>query len=274
MSLAEALRTLRRASGLSGERLADRTGISQSKISKIETGRFIPSIADVDRIVHALDVDQSYAAELLDLARAATAEHRSQRDSRRRGWDVVQREIAAIERASSEIRHLLPLMITGLLQTEQYATQAVTEPFDTNESGQMLREIVRNKLARQQILGAPGKHFTFLLTEAALRWRLLPAPAMAEQLDKIVSASEMDGVSVEVLPLSTTVPDCPLEVCVLYDDRLAEIETSSGSLVLRDPQDIAHHRALFDFFSSYALKHSEARQFIRRIADEFRQEAG
>lgn len=48
--LAEALRTLRRASGLSGERLADRTGMSQSKISyalKGEEARdFIRAIAD------------------------------------------------------------------------------------------------------------------------------------------------------------------------------------------------------------------------------------
>lgn len=37
--LAAALLELRRASGLSGDRLARRRGMSQSKISRIETGR-------------------------------------------------------------------------------------------------------------------------------------------------------------------------------------------------------------------------------------------
>ncbi|WP_323178618.1 helix-turn-helix transcriptional regulator [Streptomyces sp. NBC_01381] len=46
--LAEALRGLRRASGLSGERLALRCNMSQTKISRIETGRALPTVIDVE----------------------------------------------------------------------------------------------------------------------------------------------------------------------------------------------------------------------------------
>src|SRR5699024_12187824 len=48
------LRELRRTAGLSGERLARRCSMSQSKISKIETGRLAPALVDLDRILTAL----------------------------------------------------------------------------------------------------------------------------------------------------------------------------------------------------------------------------
>jgi len=44
--LALALREARKQVGLTGNRLAARCGISQSKISKIETGKVLPSVAD------------------------------------------------------------------------------------------------------------------------------------------------------------------------------------------------------------------------------------
>ena len=65
-SLASALRDLRRAVGLSGERLAQRCHMSQSKVSRIENGRLLPSVVDVDRILRALGVDQATSRELLD----------------------------------------------------------------------------------------------------------------------------------------------------------------------------------------------------------------
>ena len=74
-SLASALRDLRRASGLSGVRPARRCHMSQSKVSRIENGRLLPSVVDVDRILRALDVDQATSAELLALAHIANAEY-------------------------------------------------------------------------------------------------------------------------------------------------------------------------------------------------------
>lgn len=74
--LAEALRTLRRASGLTGARLAARVGMSQAKISKIETGRVLPSALDVERILDALGVQpgDEEVTRLLELARVANTD--------------------------------------------------------------------------------------------------------------------------------------------------------------------------------------------------------
>jgi ribosome-binding protein aMBF1 (putative translation factor) len=55
--LASSLHDLRKASGLSGDRLARRCGMSQSKVSRIETGRLQPSVVDVEQVLTALEVD-------------------------------------------------------------------------------------------------------------------------------------------------------------------------------------------------------------------------
>lgn len=57
---------------------------------------------------------------------------------------------------------------------------------------------------------------------------------------------------------------------VIYDARMVTIELFTGQLVLRDPKDIDHYRALFDFFTSHALWGDEVRGFLVGLADTLR----
>lgn len=84
-SLASALRDLRVATGLSGDRLARRCGMSQSKVSRIETGRLLPSLVDVEQLLNALNVEPAMRCELLRLIRLANVEYRDARGLPRRG---------------------------------------------------------------------------------------------------------------------------------------------------------------------------------------------
>lgn len=49
--LAATLRKLRKQAGLSGDRLAARCNMSQSKVSRIENGKVRPSLVDIERIL-------------------------------------------------------------------------------------------------------------------------------------------------------------------------------------------------------------------------------
>ena len=113
--LATSLRDARRAAGLTGERLSARCGISQSKISKIETGKVLATASDVERILTALGTGQERANQLLALARLANTEFQGVRASLRRGLHQKQRELSALEAETQHTRFFLPLMITGLL---------------------------------------------------------------------------------------------------------------------------------------------------------------
>jgi hypothetical protein len=80
----------------------------------------------------------------------------------------------------------------------------------------------------------------------------------------------MPNVHIGVLPLSARVADGPYHTFVVYDRRLVTIELFTGSLVLRDPRDIEHYRALFTFFSHSALWSNEARSMLSGQANVFR----
>lgn len=128
--LARALHDLRKASGLSGDRLARRCGMSQSKVSRIETGRLLPSVIDVEQMLTALGVNDSTRNELVALAHVANTEYRDVRASVRRRLHHRQRELAALETNATHMRHLLPTLITGLLQTPEYMRAAINTPID------------------------------------------------------------------------------------------------------------------------------------------------
>jgi len=267
-TLADALRDLRRVSGLSGERLATRCGMSQSKVSRIETGRLLPSVLDVDLMLQALCVDQETRTELLGLARVANAEFQNIRETVRRGLHHRQRELAAREADATHVRHFLPAMITGLLQVPEYMHVGMNrdvEPFAVDTS-----KAIALKLRRQAVLQDSGKRFEFLLTESAVRWRLCETSVMAAQMDRLVSVSRLPSVRIGVLPLSAQVAHGPMSTFVTYDERLVTLELYTGLLVLRDPKDIEHYGELFEYFSSCALWADDARTFLTGVGEEFR----
>jgi transcriptional regulator with XRE-family HTH domain len=267
-NLAEALRDLRRASGLSGDRLARRCGMSQSKVSRIETGLALPSVLDVDLMLGAMGVDTDTREDLLALARVANAEYQDIRTSVRRGLHLRQKELATLENNSSRLRFFLPGLITGLLQTPDYMHRALNSPVDP-VSADRSRSIAV-KIERQAVLRNLHKRFDFLLTESALRWQLCDSEAMAAQLDHLVSVSAFPNVEIGILPQQVLIGDGPLNGFVIYDTRLVTIELFSGQLILRDPRDIEYHCGLFDYFSEHALVGDDARQLTASIADDYR----
>jgi transcriptional regulator with XRE-family HTH domain len=262
--LAIALRDARKTAGLTGERLAARCGISQSKISKLETGKALPTATDIERILTALGANPERTAELTALARLANTEFQSVRASLRRGLHQKQRELAALEADTQHIRFFLPLMITGLLQTPEYARASMASfPGDHPQA-------IAKRLDRQATLYNPAKRFTFILTEAAARWQLCEPPVMAVQMGRLASLSELPNIRLGIIPLDAYVPDGPLNTFTVYDERIATAETFSGVIMMRDPRDVASHLELFAFFERYAVFENDARALLERYAHNFR----
>lgn len=267
--LAAALRALRKAAGLSGERLATKTHMSQSKISKIETGKALPTIIDVERILHALEVPPQESSALLQLARVANVQFVSRRQLRRIGGTHRQAEIDALARKSSHVRYVLPTMLCGLLQTPEYMRSDLCHA-DSHVSEEQRPAVLAAKLQRQQVLYRADKRFSFLLTEAAVRIQVAAAVAMAGQVDHLLTVGRLPSVGIEVVPLNAPMQSPPLNMFVIYDDRLVVIETEAGSTALRDPVDINEHLGLFEQFRRNALKDTACAEFLRAIAEEFR----
>ncbi|MFG3495083.1 Scr1 family TA system antitoxin-like transcriptional regulator [Streptomyces sp. NPDC047928] len=245
--LAAVLKNERKQAGWTQVRLAKRCNMSQTKISNIEGGKLTPAIVDVELILDALGAEGPLAAEILALAGSANTEWQDHWSSRRRGLDKKQNELARLEAVSTEFRYFLLSMITSLLATPEYVRASIADvPGDQSKT-------IAKKLERQSVLVNPEKRFTFLLTEQAVRWPLLPPLEMAMQMDRLASVSRIPNVRLGVIPLGGHIPERPLNTFTVYDRRLATVETGTGALILRDHRDVNVYREDFERYEGYAV---------------------
>ncbi len=155
-------------------------------------------------------------------------------------------------------------MVTGLLATPEYVRASLGHsPVDISKT-------VAKKLERQSVLYDDAKRFTFLLTEQAVRWAVVPSAAMAVQIDRLVSLSHLPNVHIGVIPLGATVERGPMNTFTVYDQRLATVENFTGRLVLQDARDIAEHLEVFGLYERHALFGEEARALLGEWAAAYR----
>jgi transcriptional regulator with XRE-family HTH domain len=262
--LAAALRELRRQAGLTGGRLAARCAMSQSKVSKIETGKIVPSVIDVERILQALSAPPYVLSEVTALARLANTEFHDVRSLLRKGLEKRQHELAGLEVASTGFRFFLPAMITALISTPEYIRASLA-----HVQGETAKAVAK-KLDRQAVLYDSAKSFSFVLTESAVRWPLCPPLLMALQLDRLSSLSYLPNIRLGVIPVTASPPRGPLNTFTVYDERLVTAETFTGAVVMRDPRDVAFHLDLFGSFAAAAVFDDTARERLAEWAADFR----
>ncbi|QKW10747.1 helix-turn-helix domain-containing protein [Streptomyces sp. NA04227] len=266
-SIGRALRALRAASGLTGETVARRASMSAGKLSKIENGRTLPTLQDVDLILFALGVSAQVKERLLATARAEVTEATAWRLLRRTGQWKHQNTIKAIEANTVVLRLFQGQLVPGLLQTPEYATAVFSlPPALPHES---MARMVAARLERQATLYDGGRTFRFVICEHVLRWLICESAVMAVQLDRIVSLSRLPNVAIGVVPLTGRMPDFPMTCFSIHDDRLVIVETFHSEITTRDPRDIQTYVDTFERFAGVALHGDEMRALVEGIRDGF-----
>lgn len=245
--------------------------MSQAKISRIETGKVLASVIDVEQIVAALAVPGEAAEKLVALARVANVGYTSWRSLARTGLWRGQLEIKALHESSRVVRQFLPAIPSGLLQTPDYARQVLTSAMK-GRPDRDVDKMLEARLAWQRVLDESDRRFEFVLTEQAVRWRRAPLSVMVGQAANLVALTERKNVELSIVPQSAEVLASPLNIFVIYDERLVTVELFSGTVALRDPQDIAYHVELFETFRSQAYRGAEAAGLLRSITDDFKWE--
>jgi transcriptional regulator with XRE-family HTH domain len=243
--LAANLKALRLRAGLTGEQLASRLRVSQPKISRIENGKIVPALGDLDAWVRATNADAEEVSELLGLLDQIATEARSWRLVNRLGLAPRQREIAELEQSAHTIRVFQPVMVPGLLQIADYARRVMEM---TYTAGPDIAAAVAVRIERQTILYDQAKQFEFVITEGALRWRPGPPDMMRAQLDRLMSVASLPNITLRLVPFGEApIPLLhPFVIFELEDDSLVTAETYSTELQLHDAQDIARYRQVLD----------------------------
>ncbi|MET9882371.1 helix-turn-helix transcriptional regulator [Streptomyces sp. NPDC006430] len=267
--LGAALRALRLASGKEAKAVARSAVMSASKLSKIETAKVAPSTVDVERILAAIGVSDAVKEEYLEAVRAAATEATAWRLIRRMGVHKAQQQTRALEAQMALLRLFQPALIPGLLQTPEYI-RAILARHDLGD--EVLTRTIGARLERQQALYDSAKELQFIITEPVLRWRIVTASRMAEQMDRIVSLSRLPHIDVRIVPLSARQHDIANHAFVIRDDRTVTVETTHAEIVVTDPRDVSLYVRKFEGFATMALSGNGARAMLEEIRDEFLRE--
>jgi hypothetical protein len=241
--------------------------MSPAKLSKIENGRVLPSIKDVDLILTSLRITEKAKAELLEAARAAAVEATAWRQLRRMGHWKHQQAIKAIEARTTTLRLFQGQLVPGLLQAPEYVSAVFSLPPELPADSKA--RTIAARLERQAVLYDRQRTFHFLICEHVLQWLVCEPAIMAVQLDRLISLSHLPNVNIGIIPLRRTMPDFPMTCFSAHDDRLVIIETFHSEITTRDPQDVELYLSTFARFHSVALHDDEMRHAVALLRDEY-----
>ena len=274
--LAAELRRLRDQAGISGRELATGIGnISQSKVSRIEAGTAMPTLVQVERWADLTKASPAAKQALIRLAERAFTEIHTWRMSLQ-GRPHRQDDVGEREAQARMTRTFQPTIVPGLLQTAQYARQVFgLSPLPNVREG--IPAAVASRLDRQLALYEPERRFEFLITEGALRW--CPGPdapnLLTPQLDRIVSLSTMDNVSIGIIPDGRQALAFAAHGFVIYeghdvDDTFVSVEAIHAGITVHDPESIDIYQRTWSTLTQMAVFDDEARRLVAELFSDFR----
>lgn len=176
------LRKARLARSWSLDELGGRSGINPTYLSKIETGHQPPTAKT------ALAIDTAFGGhQWSELYR----ETKTWQPPGFRDWSEH-------EQATTTLRDFCPTVITGLLQTEDYA-RALLETA-VGATADIVATRLKSRMDRQRAMLGKDLRWWFIIDEPSLH-RLVGSPAiMSVQLRHLLEFAAMPRVTMQVLP--------------------------------------------------------------------------
>ncbi|MEU5696553.1 helix-turn-helix transcriptional regulator [Actinosynnema sp. NPDC020468] len=263
--LSRELRRLRTEAKMTGTATARATGMSQSKLSKIENGMLLPSIADVERLVAELSATRETRVELIELARQLHAEAETRRVVLHRGAHRHQQTVARIEARATTSRFFQNAGVPALLQSENYL-RVVLAATPAHEQDTAIATL-RSRRARMDDL---GKRFVFLLAESALRWRMGSADLMCEQIDHLAQTLRRPNVQLGVVPWTADANLVALHGFQVYDERVVTLSVLTGNATITDPHDVREYLGLFSRLERLAMRGEQLEDLLEQISRDHR----
>jgi transcriptional regulator with XRE-family HTH domain len=268
--LGDHLRLLREGRGLTGAQVAEMLECTQSKVSKIESGRSGIRPKELRELLDIYQVtDQAVREEMLALARSG----------KERGWwarysSLISPKYASyigFESAAQQITAWEPMVIHGLLQTEDYAREVIRAGARETPGSEIERR-VEIRMQRQAHIAETNPRLWVVMDESVLR-RMVGGPSlMREQLRHLIQlAEDRPRVTMQVVLLEGGAnPGTMGAFSVLsFDDDpdVVYVETIVGDLY-PEGEELATCSLAIDHLKAAALSHDESIKMINRVLRE------
>ncbi len=263
-ALGKRLRELRVAAKLSGKELAESLSWVGSKISKIENGKQTPTDDDIKDWARATN-SEAQTASLLAALHNLELQHAEWQRVLKAGMKSHQLTLSQLDERTKFYRGFENTVIPGLIQTPEYARARFAQVVMVHKVPNDINEAVKVRMQRQEMLYRPDKRFHFVITEAALRYRLVSRDIMIGQLDRLMAMTSMRNVKLGVIDFKTQYVTDPRHGFWVYDDHLVQFESYSAEINLRQPQEIELYSGIFEHLAAVASYGREARAIISRV---------
>lgn len=231
------LRLLRDTAGLSLRDLEKLVGFSNAKISLWENGHRLPSLADLEHVLEALDVTGDERERIVGLRRSAgDAPGLIASGAPSIGPQLAQ--LIDYEERSARIVYWAPLLVPGLLQTSDYA-RAIMGDAPNAETRVKLRAGRQNILTRRR----NAVELLAMVDSEVLVRPVAPSDVMIDQLHFLLDMAQRPNVTLQIV--SSTVPSYhpglagPFELIEFPTARpVVHLEHHRSSLTLWEEEDV------------------------------------
>lgn len=264
------LRKLREDAGLTLDEVGERLEWSGAKVSRIENARVSVRPRDVRDLLDVYGVtDETRRNNLLLLTREA----------RQRGWwesyrDAVQpgaETFVGLEAEASALHVFDAQVASGFLQSEDYA-RAVIRAVWTSDNAEQVEHRVQLRMARQELLvkDDPPQLWS-VLDEAVLRRRVGGPDVLRGQLRRLVEATEMPNVTLQVLPFAAGAHAGVDGTFMIAEFRAPDpdvvvVEYRTGTVYLDEDDQVRQYKRVFDRLQARAIDPDESVELITKIA--------
>jgi hypothetical protein len=203
------------------------------------------------------------------------------KDARQRDWWYSYRDVLlnryeffiGLESEATSIRDFGLAMITGLLQTEDYARALIRGLLSLHPAE--IERRVEVRMTRQQLLARPDRpELWAILDEAAVRRVVGGRAIMRAQLLHLANSSEAARTTIQVLPFGAgphagqAGPFIVLGFAEPPEPEVVYMETVGGNLYLDKPEEVGLYTTAFDQLRAVALSPAQTRDMLQALAGE------
>ncbi|GLZ81954.1 transcriptional regulator [Actinorhabdospora filicis] len=268
--LANELRRLRMAAGLSQADVAGELGCAPARVGHLETRRNQVRRSDLLVMLQLYKVPVERQVWYLDLAVKAKEKGWWDRASGVPEWFS---SLIGLEWGATQIQTFELSVIPGLLQTRGYIEALFRD--DPERPEDVIREFAEQRLRRQEALTRDRPMLLHaILDEAALR-RMVGGPeVMREQLGHLVEVNQQPHIRVQVLPfVRGAVPGLEsgfhlIGFGVEADPGVVYLETQIGGIFLEEENEITTYEVSWAKLTRSALTPDESSAMIKSLMKE------
>jgi len=189
-----------------------------SKVSKIESGRQLPTVEDLEKWAEITGTPDT----VLQQWRAMLVEARAFRRDyvrRLRNGNAEAAEDHGLQIEQSEVfRMFETFAIPRFLQVLDYAKALLAASHRMHGGVEDVDAVAESRLASQRFLYDNSRTFEFIVAEPALRWGIAAPAVMHAQLDRLLSVIGVPRIRLGIIPLGVPLTYLPEHSFELYGD--------------------------------------------------------